>query len=126
MAHKGFVNHTLMGTLFYAGMWFALYLPNLAGATRGGGPLVWLGLAAYALGVLGGATLHVLVEGNEFTSVTGLITAGVAGWLCARLAQVLAMSPVWVEQARLWGAALGPILLFGSFSLLARRADRRN
>jgi hypothetical protein len=120
MGEKGFVNHTIMGALFLGGMWFVLYLPNLALAARPGGWCAGLAIAAYALGSLGGPIVLVLVESDEFGSLLGLGSALLLGAVAAGAAVRLGWPPELQELGRLCAAALGPLLLFSGLSLVFR------
>lgn len=48
-----------------------------------------------------------------------------AGWTAARIGRLMGVPPSVVEGLRLGGAALGPVLLFGCFHVLARASQKR-
>lgn len=123
---RGFTSHALMGATFLAGVWFAVYLPDLLAAIRVGGWLAMLAYAAGAVGVVLGPLVIVLVPGDEGFGFVGLAVALLVGWLSAKVAGAIGAATETVQAARLVGAALAPLLLFGLFAWLAKRAERRD
>jgi hypothetical protein len=103
MRQRGFGSHAAMGAVLLGGVWLAVYLPGLNPALRAGGWTARLALAAGLVGVLGGPLLLVATEGDELLGALGIPAA-----------------------LRLWGAALGPVLLYGGLSVLFRVLRKRD
>lgn len=125
MRERGFTNHAGIGAALLGGLWLAIYLPRLQPVLRMGGWSAGLALVAIALGVLGGPLCLLLVEGDEMFGILGLGMALLAGWTAARIGRLMGVPPSVVEGLRLGGAALGPVLLFGCFHVLARASQNR-
>jgi len=125
MKNKGFANHAVMGAIFLGLVWLAIYFPNLVPAIRLGGWTACLAIAAGLMGILAGPLLLVFVEGDEIFGALGIVAALLASWISTRLAIFLEVSSPTLEIARLWGGALGPILLYGSFHLLAKAVQEK-
>ena len=125
MGERGFGNHRAMGAAFLGMGWLAIYLPRVAPLLHRGGLPAGLAVTAALVGILGGPLLLILVEGDEGFGLLGLLAALLLGWLGARAALSLGAPPLQVDLARLAGAALGPLLLFGGFEVLARAVQKR-
>lgn len=125
MSGKGFTSHALMGAAALGAVWFAVYLPSFVLAFRMGGWPSGLAAGAGLLGLLGGPLFLIYLEGDEGFGLLGILAAIFLGWACAKGAKAFGMPPATAELVRLWGAALGPLLLFACFHLLARRAGRK-
>lgn len=126
MSKRGFTSHALMGAAFLGSVWLAIYLPKFLLVFRMGGWPAGLGVVAALLGVLGGPLLLILLEGDEGFGILGIVAALLFGWASAKGMRALGLAPTTVEVIRLWGAALGPLLLFGGFHLLARAAQKKD
>lgn len=125
MPNRGFISHALMGAAFLGSVWLAIYLPKLLPLLRMGGWPAGLALVAGFLGVLGGPVLLVYLDGDEGFGILGIVAALLGGWACARGLRAFGVAPTTLDLARMWGAALGPLLLFGGFHLLARAAQKK-
>jgi hypothetical protein len=126
MDRKGFTNHSLMGSLFLSGMWFALYLPRLIPFLRMGGPGAALAWIALFTGCVLGPVVLFIAGGDEIFGILGIVSALAASWGLGRLATFVGFQPRTVEAVRIGSAALVPVILFAGFMLVKTILEKRS